>query len=182
MRWRRPAHKQRAQIALLMPVAVLTCIGILGLVLDVGLFQVIDTEFENAAAAGALAAAWYDPVCPTTDSRCARPDNTAGSASNIAGTVANANLGMASKLCASPLTIQVQEHAIESPDVQAVSVVISCDAPYLAGAVLQVGSGTSQIVRWSTAGLGSVQSDGSYAYVFGQDPLTFPLVTSLIPL
>jgi hypothetical protein len=196
MLWQRLGHRQPAQIALIMPIAVLACIGILGLVLDIGIFRVIDSEFENAADAAALAAAWYDPVCPSidrpglpADPRCLtnpdgtlRTDNTRDSASTIASRVASANLGLASRLCADTPVVNPQIHSIQSPNAQALSVIVSCHAPYLAGAAIQVNSGSSQITRWATAALGSVQLDGTYAYISNQDPLDFPLLTSLVPL
>jgi hypothetical protein len=179
-----------------MPIAVIMCIGILGLVLDIGIFRVIDSEFENAADAAALAAAWYDPVCPVVnqagppslpqDPRCmTNPDNTQDSAAGIATRVATANLGLASKLCAGPPTISLPQIDnppslwIQSPTARAVSVVITCNAPYLAGAVLQVNGGNTQITRWATAALGSMQQDGTFAYHAGDST---PLVTSLVPL
>jgi len=178
-----------------MPVALIACIGVLGLVLDVGIFRVIDSEFENAADAAALAAAWYDPVCPVVDRtaqgglpvdpRCVRPDdNYQNAAFDVARKVAASNLGLASKLCATAPELNPPPNVkpIRSPDAQAISVIVTCNAPYLAGAVLQAGSGSSQIIRWATAGLGSIQLDGTYAYVSNQDPQTFPLLTSLVPL
>jgi hypothetical protein len=189
------ARRQPAQVALIMPIAVITCIGILGLVLDLGVFRMIDSEFKNAADAAALAAAWYDPVCPVVDrrldtppgppvdARCVRPDNqNANGAVSVANSVALSNLGLVSKLCADPPNVTPQFHPIQSPNVQAVSVIITCNAPYLAGAVLRISPGSTSITRWATAGLGSVQLDGTYVYAPGQDGQLFPLKTSLVPL
>jgi hypothetical protein len=181
-----------------MPIAVLTCIGILGFVLDIGLFQVIDSEFDKAAAAAALAAAWYDPVCPvpgdpaylppvppSTFSPCTqnpngtmRVDNSLDSATTVAANTASRNLGLANSLCASPPSIQVHAQPITDPSTRAVSVIIQCNAPYLAGAILSATGGTSQITRWATAAIGTVQADGTFVY-FPNDPNT---VASLVPL
>jgi hypothetical protein len=165
-----------------MPIAIIACIGILGLVLDVGVFRLIDSELENAADAAALAAAWYPPVCPAIDPRCP-PDTTNESAQSIAATVGNANLGLASKLCADVPAIQVNPGLIQDPDISAVSVIYTCQAPFLAGAVLPGNGGTTTITRWATAGVGSVQTDGSFAYAAAQaqDP-NFPLIATLVSL
>jgi hypothetical protein len=187
-----------------MPIAVIACIGVLvlGLVLDVGIFRLIDSEFENAAAAGALAAAWYDPVCPApgdpaylppvpggTGVPCANPDGTPrpdnpyqpvpnDAATFVATRTAKANLGLATRLCASQPSIQVNAQPITDPSTRAVSVIITCNAPYLAGALLSGTGGSSQITRWATAAIGTVQKDGTFAY-FPNDPNT---VASLVPL
>ena len=63
-RWHRLRHRHPAQIAVIAPFAIIALIGVLGLVIDIGMFRLIDSELENAADAAALAAAWYDPVCP----------------------------------------------------------------------------------------------------------------------
>jgi hypothetical protein len=182
---RRLRGRQPAQIALIMPIAVITCIGVLGLVLDIGLFRVIDSEFENAADAAALAAAWYDPVCPglgdtqlPTDTRCIRADNQPDSAPVIATAVAQANLGLASKLCASQPTIIVQPGQLNTPSAPAVSVIIQCHAPYLAGAVLGL-TGGSDITRWASAAIGDEQN-GSLSDYNLNDPS--PLVAALVAL
>jgi uncharacterized membrane protein len=182
MRSRRLTGKQRGQVALITPIAVIACIGILGLILDIGIFRLIDSELENAADAAALAAAWYDPVCPVLDSRCAT-DNTAGFATPKAREMAKHNLHVAAALCGDDppnkdANIQVQtSNQIHNPSAPAVSVIISCKAPYLAGAVLRL-SGDSQIIRWATAAIGDKQPDGSLGnYTLGGSALIAALIS-----
>jgi len=183
----------------MMPMAVIMCIGVLGLVLDVGIFRLIDREFENAAAAAALAAAWYDPVCPVPtnpqflgpDTRCTtnksdgtpRPDNTYqpqpnDTATQVAVDIANRNLGLAKKLCSDVPTIQVNTGSIQNPSANAVSVIISCHAPFLAGAILRAGDGGT-LTRWATAAIGSVQTNGTFAFVPTQDKELLATLVSL---
>lgn len=163
-----------------MPVAILACIGILGLVLDIGLFRVLDSEFENAADAAALAAAWYPPVCPLAagDLRC----KSNSDATTVATNFLNRNLGPASALCSAPPSlanggIMVQSNQIQNPSAPAVSVIVRCNAPYLAGGILGLNGG-SQITRWATAAIGNEQPNGSLGdYALTSDPLIAALVS-----
>ncbi|MBV9329462.1 MAG: hypothetical protein JO352_37645 [Chloroflexi bacterium] len=156
-----------------MPVAILACIGVLGLVLDIGLFRVLDSDFENAADAAALAAAWYQPVCPVGDPRC----KTGSDATTVATSFLSRNLGPASNLCSAYPSITVRSNQIHNPSAPAVSVIVQCNAPYLAGGVLGLNGG-SQITRWATAAIGNEQPNGSLGdYALTGDPLIAALVS-----
>jgi uncharacterized membrane protein len=185
---RRLRHRQPAQIALFAPIAIITFIGIIGVVVDIGIFRLIDSEFENAADAAALAAAWYDPVCPNSppfsDPRCARTDNTPNSAITVATTLVSKNLGLASALCGSTPVVTVSPvKPLVAPSARAVSVIIHCTAPHVVGRILGVSQG-ADIYRWATAGLGDAVSGSGGSRSLGDfrlgDPT--PLVVALVPL
>ena len=145
--------RQRAQIIVVAPFAIIALVSILGLVVDFGMFRLIDSELENAADAAALAAVWYTPVCPTTDLRCAtdngQPNKTAP---QVATQFAQSNLGLARALCGTDPTIDPHIQPIQQPSTTAVTVIIQCDAHYLAGSIL--GLRQTQITRWATAAIG----------------------------
>ncbi len=152
--------RQRAQIAIVAPFAIIALVSILGLVLDFGIFRIIDSELENAAGAAALAAVWYDPDCPVTDPR-GGVGNTTGYADTAAEQFAQKNFGVATVLCGSTPTIDhpVLSHPINQPNALAVTVIVHCDAGYLAGRLLGLGSVT--ITRWGTAAIGNAVVDGT---------------------
>ena len=199
--------RQPAQIALIAPVAIMVFIAVIGLVVDIGFFRLIDSEMENAADAAALAAAWYDPVCPNNpqqtnppqDPRCEfksdgitpRTDNDPSRcapqtcAEYEATLVATQNLGLASALCDSSVLVQVSNPTPpNAPGARAVSVVIECNAPHVVGRILGV-SQDMQIYRWGTAALGQVAAGSNPSrpslggYVAGSSA---PLLAALVPL
>ncbi|MDQ6671957.1 MAG: pilus assembly protein TadG-related protein [Chloroflexota bacterium] len=179
-------HKHPAQIAVITPLAIIAFVGLLGLVVDIGVFRLIDGELENAADAAALAAAWYDPVCPYTpdiDPRCAA-DNQPGMALRVAQQFASYNTGLAGALCGSPLPRlddnSVRVHSIQSPKTTGVTVILQCRAGYLAGRVL--GLGSTDITRWGTAAIGERQPGGTMGpYVVYVDTTSPPLIAGLVP-
>lgn len=201
----RVRYRQPAQIALMVPFTIIALIGIMGLVIDVGVFRLIDSELENAADAAALAAAWYDPVCPgsdpadvsdrsdpaAADPRCPLGD-TAEHAFAVAQQFGADNLGLATALCGStPVIDQPLVHPIQSPNARAVTVIVHCRAGYLAGRIL--GLGSTEITRWATAGLGEEQDFtepdgtirrnlGAYAAYPGLSNPPAPLIARLVPL
>ncbi len=189
--WDRLRHNQPAQIAVITPLAIIALIGVMGLVIDIGLFRVIDSELENAADAAALAAAWYDPVCPYPDPRCAA-DNAPSTAVGVAQRFADYNTGLAQALCGSPIARltpdSVPVHQIQSPKTNGVTVILQCRAGYLAGRVL--GLGSTEITRWGTAAIGEesdVIADGTThrtmgAYVDRGGASIPPLIAGLAPL
>ncbi|MBV9174493.1 MAG: hypothetical protein JOZ81_30905 [Chloroflexi bacterium] len=161
-----------------MPIAVMTCIAIIGLVVDIGFFRLIDGELENAADAGALAAAWYDPVCPNDptqtsppqDPRCGvitatgalRTDNDptrcpTTCAEYQANLVASKNLGLATALCGSTPTLTVSPNPppapLVNPSARGISVIIECDAPHVVGRIVGLNLPV-HVIRWATAALG----------------------------
>jgi hypothetical protein len=164
--WHLVRHRQPAQIAIIAPFAIVALISIVGVVVDIGIFRLIDSELENAADAAALAAAWYDPVCPGADSvnpddpverdlRCPLPTPTDNAAAR-AQEFGHYNLGLASTLCGSmPVIDPPLVHPILSPNTRAVTVIVHCRAGYVVGRIL--GLGSTEITRWGTAAIGQEQ-------------------------
>lgn len=202
-RRKRLSHKQPAQIAVIAPFALLALFGIVGLVIDIGVFRLIDSELENAADAAALAAVWYDPVCPgdpnnqlTWDWRCgngnpdpSQNDNSPGMATKMAQAFGYQNLGLATTLCGStPVIDNPIVHPLQAPKARAVTVIVHCHAGYLAGRIL--GLGSTEITRWATAEIGDAQDvpDGNgtirrYINDYNYTPPNAPppLVARLVP-
>ena len=63
--WQLLGHRQRSQTIVLAALAMVSVVGGLAIVIDIGMFMVIQRQLQSAADAGALAGAWYDPVCPS---------------------------------------------------------------------------------------------------------------------
>lgn len=57
-------HRQGGQTIVLAAIALVAVVGGLAMVIDTGMFFVIQRQFQSAADAGALAGAWHDPICP----------------------------------------------------------------------------------------------------------------------
>src|SRR5207253_5140984 len=55
--------RQRGQTIVIAAVAMVAIVGGLAMVVDAGMFFVVQRQFQAAADAGALAGAWYGPVC-----------------------------------------------------------------------------------------------------------------------
>jgi Flp pilus assembly protein TadG len=58
-------QRQRAQTFVIAALAMSTMLGALSMVVDAGVYFVIQRQLQNAADAAALAAVWYDPACPS---------------------------------------------------------------------------------------------------------------------
>ncbi len=152
MRMRKhPRHKQQGQIIVAVPIALLAFIGMVTLVVDIGTVKLLQSEMQNAADAAALAGVWYDPVCPLSYTTCAS-DNAAMVAAAAAQTpramaaekvaidYASVHNGALLKiLCGSQPDVSPQNKTLNVPRVNALTVVIHCQAGFLSGSVLGVG-------------------------------------------
>jgi hypothetical protein len=58
-------RRQRAQTFVLAALAMTSMLGALSMVVDAGVYFVVQRQLQNAADAAALAAVWYDPACPS---------------------------------------------------------------------------------------------------------------------
>src|SRR5439155_27371846 len=68
LRGRRSVIKRRrqpAQTFVIAALAMTSMLGALSMVIDAGVYFVIQRQLQNAADAAALAAVWYDPACPS---------------------------------------------------------------------------------------------------------------------
>jgi len=149
MRMRR---RERGQIIVFAAVIMVAVVGAMALVIDVGIFLIIQRQFQSAADAGALAGAWHDPVCPFPDpaspnspgmNLCLGPKSTGAptAAERVARQLAQVNGDRAAGLCGGAVTVTVP-----SPDggvprnvpknVRAIVVTVECDAGYMFGRIL----------------------------------------------
>ena len=70
-------RRARAQVFAITAVVMVATVGALAMVVDVGMFLVVQRQFQTAADAGALAGAWYQPVCVTEAVGCKPGDASA---------------------------------------------------------------------------------------------------------
>src|ERR1700716_1171121 len=82
-------RRQPAQTFVLAALAMTSMLGAVSMVIDAGVYFVIQRQLQNAADAAALAAVWYDPACPSThvDSAGQTDWLKAGCQSSAQGTV-----------------------------------------------------------------------------------------------
>src|SRR5258707_15382587 len=57
-------HRSRGQTIVFAALAMVALVGGLAMVVDTGMFFVIQRDLHSAADAGALAGAWHQPICP----------------------------------------------------------------------------------------------------------------------
>ena len=131
--WHR--HRRPAQVLPMAAVAMVALVGSLAMVVDTGIFFVIQRQLQSAADAGALAGAWYDPVCPAAASGCAT-----GSAAEVAISVARANAEIIQPLCGGPITVDpptLGSVKLNLPqNVPTIVVTVHCNASYSFGRIL----------------------------------------------
>jgi len=160
----RVRHRTGGQAIVYAAVAMVAMVGGIALVIDMGVFFVIQKQMQNAADAAVLDAVWYDPVCnatqpaqlaagcqpttsgPTPVAQCAgpRPDPLVDDRvpCQVAVNAANANLGQARALCGGPDStgiVDVDTRPLGStlnPTVHIYGVAIQCDARYWFGRIL----------------------------------------------
>src|ERR1700738_4803833 len=87
-------HRQSGQTIVLAAVAMVAVVGALAMVIDAGIFFVVQRQLQTAADAGALAGAWHDPVCLSGAVGC-----LSGPADAVAKSVALANAETIKQLC-----------------------------------------------------------------------------------
>jgi hypothetical protein len=183
-----------------MVIAALAMTGMLGalsMVVDAGVYFVIQRQLQNAADAAALDAVWYTPAClgayqTWIDAGCQAGNAdplpsgcnpvTATAPCKAAVYTARANLGVAVSLCQGPGTsgtvpVQITTGAgqrLNIPNVGTYVVTLSCDAPHwfarvLPGVCQAAMSGCSvQLSASAAAALGWLGPDGQL--VGGQVP------------
>jgi hypothetical protein len=157
----RRASRQRGQTLVIAALAMTAMLGALSMVVDAGVYFVIQRQLQNAADAAALDAVWYAPACfqglgyqAWTDAGCqtsnAQPlppgcnPFIAPDPCKAAVYAANANLGVAASLCQGPGTsgaipVQIATSpgtGLNIPSVGTYVVTLSCDAPHWFARVL----------------------------------------------
>ena len=93
-------RRQPGQVLALAALAMVAVVGGLAMVIDTGMFFVIQRQLQSAADAGALAGAWHDPICPQSAIGCLGPD-----ARVVATQVAQANAETIRSLCPGGITV-----------------------------------------------------------------------------
>jgi putative Flp pilus-assembly TadE/G-like protein len=177
-------RRQRAQTFVLAALAMVAMIGAISMVIDVGVYFVIQRELQNAADAAVLDAVWYEPACPSRwvvagcqannnpspALECTVPPNNSPPGNPVPCTAAvnevEANWNVALSLCAGPQqsatgSIQIvagpglpPAGSIVSPSVSPYQVTVSCDAPHWFARVLPGVKPSMRISASSAAALG----------------------------
>jgi Flp pilus assembly protein TadG len=131
-------RRERGQAIVMAAAAMVALVGAMAMVIDVGMFLVVQRQFQSAADAGALAGAWHDPVClASAGGGClASP-----SATVVATQVAQANADTVKQLCggAAPTVTVTTGTPLNRPQsVNWIVVTVQCDAGYSFGRILNL--------------------------------------------
>src|SRR5215471_15537972 len=106
--FRRAARqRQRGQVMGFAAIGIVAMVGMLAIVIDNGMFLVAQRQMQAAADAGALAGAWYYPICPNGSGGClpgADPLDP-NPASTVARQVAQENAAQVAPLCGGTVTV-----------------------------------------------------------------------------
>lgn len=137
--------------------AMVAMVGGLAMVVDTGMFLVVQRQLQAAADAAALAGAWYAPVCPAAASGCSASSTSQAAATNIA----LMNTAGFSPLCANDPKVEVQIGApLNRPlDANTIVVTVSCDAAYSFGRILP-GVSSKHIAASAAAAIGNRAPNG----------------------
>ena len=92
-------RRARGQTIVIAAIAMVAVVGAVAMVIDAGMFFVIQRQLQSAADAGALAGAWYDPICLKPAVGCLPPGPGGPTAQQIAREVALANAQTIDGLC-----------------------------------------------------------------------------------
>jgi len=169
-------HRQRGQSIAFAAVAMVAVVGAVAIVIDAGIFFVVQRQLQTAADAGALAGAWHDPICPNAvgyappcqPSAAGPPvdplDPTApvpcpGVPGFVACDVAQANANTVAQLCGGsvpPPIIARGTKLIRPANVNTIVVTVQCDAGYSFGRILNLT--TKRISASAAAALGNRQA------------------------
>ena len=131
-------------------IGMVAMVGMLAIVIDNGMFLVAQRQMQAAADAGSLAAAWYDPICPSGSAGCM---GLPGDAPNVAVAVAQANAAQVAPLCGGQVTVDPPQTGSPPPlnrpvGVRVIVVSVHCDAGYTFGRILNL---TTKTVGGSAA-------------------------------
>jgi hypothetical protein len=187
MRRRRPA-----QAIVVAAVAMVAVVGGLAMVIDAGMFFVIQRQLQAAADAGALAGAWYQPVCAAASGVPACKTFAASDppwpAQIVGQEVAMANTATISGLCVGGATVPTPTVGTPSGPapglnfpqrVNWIVVTAECDAPYTFGRILGLIT-PRHITASSAAVIGDRDVNGDITD-FTDTPATNPKVDPACP-
>jgi hypothetical protein len=182
-------------------------LGAVSMVIDAGVFFVIQRQLQTAADAAALAAVWYDPACPyftpwgsygcqppnssPPEPECAVAPNQNDAPCNAAADSVKANWSVALALCAGPKsatgTVQIAagpgippSGSLNVPAVQPYVVTVTCNAPHWFAQVLPGVLPTMTISASASAALGWLGPNGQLLGGNTRPTLSTPLVARLL--
>jgi hypothetical protein len=164
---------------------MISVLGALSMVIDAGVYFVINRQLQNAADAAALAAVWYDPACDSFDpdweaAGCQPPpavpapkcppasDPLDKGPCSAARNQVQANLNIALSLCGGPnssqgtvdVNVTPASNIVSTPPIRPYIVTLSCDAPHWFAHILPGVLPSMTIRTSSAAALGWVQPNG----------------------
>jgi hypothetical protein len=152
-------RRQRGQAIVLAAVATVALVGALAMVIDTGIFFLVQRQFQSAADAGALAGAWHFPICapgappigapclaspPATPPLLGSPPSAScdGTSGFPSCDVAFANARTVKPLCngAVHAIVSAGTTLVRPSNVNTIVVTVYCDAGYSFGRILGLGS------------------------------------------
>jgi hypothetical protein len=183
-------HKKPAQAIGLVAVMMVAMIGALSMVIDAGVYFVIERQLQNAADAAALAAVWHGPPCQIVDQfyayGCQDPAAGSPDPATVVANVVEANSGVALSLCAGPnlpagtVPVNISSGpgpALIVPSVNTYVVTVSCDAPHWFARIFPTVRLQTHISRSAAAAVGWRGPNGE---LLGGSTPRPPLVARLI--
>jgi len=200
-------RRQPAQTFVMAALAMVALIGALSMVIDTGVYFVIQRQLQTAADAAALAAVWYVPACfnqpDWLGAGCQQsPPNPLAAGCPPAANPSDegpcsqatyqllANQSVALSLCAGPnlpagtIPVQIDAHpgpVLVGPAVSTYVVSLSCDAPRWFGRILPNVLPTIHIGVSASAALGWLDANGQLrgdaTRPAGNPPLVARLIT-----
>jgi hypothetical protein len=201
--------REPAQTFVVAALAMTCMLGALSMVVDAGVFFVIQHQLQNAADAAVLAAVWHSPACDGTNmspggcqtlpvtpaSECAQPPNSDYNSDPCSAAVemVKANWSSVLGLCAGPNLpgdpnrVQINVYPGVPPGypyqlpLTVYVVSVSCDAPRWFARVLPGLTPTVHLNANAAARLGWVDANGQIQATPPNPPAPARLVARLIP-
>jgi hypothetical protein len=163
----------------LVAVGIVAMLGALAMVIDTGMFTIIQGQFKAAADAAALAGAYYPPVCIESPAPPAIPGDPIpynGCASDLSITapqeqavevarrMAQANGNAVSGLCDDTINVTVLRgqpptELRQPANVNWIVVTVSCEAKYTFGRILNLSSKHVEATSAAALGVRDVNGD-----------------------
>jgi hypothetical protein len=127
----------RAQVFAIAAAVMLAMVGGVAMVVDVGMFLIVQRQFQAAADAGALAGAWYANVCVINDVGCKNDRTATDVAREVALANAQSMLGLCGGVIPDPIVNEGTRRNLPART-NAIVVTVKCDAGYSFGRILNL--------------------------------------------